>query len=190
MPNWTDTPPADNNVYAFRILRTPAEKPITATITSDNLVGTFTHFAHHRTVPCEGQDECEWCKAGHSRRWHGYIGAVLHQGLEHALIELTQSAAETLHNYRQAYGTLRGCAFTAYRPSKRINGRVVVQCKRGSTPDSTLPAELDLRSILCHIWNVATTKTTATTRVVPGADQLRVNKSKSDGRYRTGAPVG
>ncbi len=186
MPIWTNQPPDASGPYAFRILRTPPDRPITAIITTPDLIGCNTHFIKNRTTPCEGPEHCPACAAGHSWRWHGYVACVLTHGLEHVLFECTPASAETFRNYLKLYNTLRGCSFTAWRPSKRHNGRVVIQCKYTDPAKTPLPEPPDVKTILCHIWNIQNTHVSTPTRLRPPFLEASVTPGDEDGRYRPG----
>lgn len=185
MPIWTNQPPTDKDAHAHRIIRTPATKPLIAIITCTDLLGCATHFVSNRTVPCEGQGECSHCEAGHSWRWHGYVSAVNVNTHEHFIFEMTAQAADTFRNYAQAHATLRGCMFQATRPSGRPNGRVVIACKPTDEQRYRIPQPLNVRRILCHIWNVQYTETSEFYSVAELANRLSVNDSERDGRYRS-----
>jgi hypothetical protein len=153
MPDFTREPPPLPDGFIYRIIRTPAKGAIQAIVTSPEVVGCNTHFVNSRTVPCEGLGTCPMCDDGHSRRWHGYLAAILTNCLEHILFEFTAHASDTFKNYYLAHTTLRACAFKAYRPSQRPNGRVVIHTSPADEARFPLPEPPDLRKILCHIWN-------------------------------------
>ena len=184
MPIWTPEPPKDRGPYSFRIVRTPPAKPLTAVITSTDLLGCCTHFLKNRTVPCEGPDQCPACREGYSWRWHGYVACVLTQGLEHVLFECSATSSDTFRNYLQLYTNLRGCWFKAYRPSQRHNGRVVIECKYTDPAKHRLPEPPDVKRILCHIWNVKADAAEITGRVRPPFQQVGVQPHDGDGRNR------
>ena len=184
MPKWTSEPPTDREPYAYRILRTPADKPLTGIITCTDIVGLNTHYVHNRTVPCEGIGACPWCDDGHSYRWHAYVSALIQPGLEHALFESTAAASETLRNYLAMYDTVRGCYFRGHRPSKRANGRVVIECRPTDPAKTRLPDPPDVKRILCHIWSVQYTKAADDLRTRYPAKDLHVTPSNGDGRNR------
>lgn len=184
MPKWIDQPPADVGPYAFRILRTPADKPISGIITCTDLVGCNTHYLKNRTIPCEGVDKCEACAQDHSWRWHGYVSAVITPGLEHVLFECTATASDTFSNYLQIYQNLRGCWFRAWRPSRRHNGRVVIECKTTDPAKTRLPDPPNIKAILCHIWNVQNTNAHDVGLLRPPFRHVHVDASKDDGRNR------
>jgi len=154
MPKWENTPPKDTAGLALRIIRTPASKPITAIVTSTDIVGCRTHFAAHRTIPCEAPDRCELCDQGHSWRWHGYVAAILTASLEHVIFEFTAAASDTFYHYQRLHNDIRGCWFQAQRPSGRPNGRVIIKAKPQDQTRLRLPDPPDLQRILCHIWGV------------------------------------
>jgi len=154
MPQWSATPPTPRDHHAFRILRTPRDKPLLAICTCHNVVGAPTHYVNNRTMPCEGPPNCKACAEGNSWRWHGYLSALKAGSHEHFLFEFTAAASDTFKNYMAIYGTLRHCKFTASRSSLRPNGRVVIACQHVDEASVRLPDAPDIRRILCHIWGV------------------------------------
>ena len=154
MPRWDDQPPEQDHDYVHRIVRTPADGDIRAIVTSGAPIGCCTHYMNHRTTPCEGPPDCPACKEGFSWRWHGYLSAMLTQSLEHIIFEFTATASDTFRNYMGQHTSLRGCHFKAFRPSKRANGRVVIQAVPADLVRWTLPDPPDLKAILCHVWGV------------------------------------
>ena len=187
MPRWMDTPPKGSDHPSFRIVRTPADKPITAIVTSEEIVGCTTNFVQNRTIPCEGPDTCEHCAAGHSWRWHGYLSAMLTTTHEHILFEFTAPPSDTFRNYLLRYKTLRGCVFTARRPSGRPNGRVVVTCKYVAPTDLRIPARPNIRNILCRVWNLQTERVSDCPASRPPIKNTAVKPSNSDGRVHSPA---
>jgi len=155
MLNFSNVPPTDPRGTALPLVRTPAFKPLVATITSTDLVGCPTHFYHGRTVPHDDED-CAPCNAGMPWRWHAWLSAVVLSTNTHILFECTRQAAETLLLYRTAHNTLRGCTFRAQRPSKQPNGRVYIETKKADLDKLTLPEAPDLIKCLAIIWNIAT----------------------------------
>lgn len=184
MPQWTDAPPAEDDRYAHGIIRTPATTPIAGIITSPTLIGTMTHFVNHRTIPCQGAQQCEFCDTGHSRRWHGYVALLLYQTQQHEVFELTAKACDPLKNYALVHQTLRACGLRAWRPSKRTNGRVVVETKHVDEQRVVIPAPFDVREVLCHIWNVQNTDATVVTGRAPCLQGIGLFDSGNDGRQR------
>jgi len=188
MPRWTDAPPKGSDQPSFRIIRTPPQKTLTAIVTSTDILGCATHFVQNRTVPCEKDEDkgipCQHCSDGHSWRWHGYVSAILTNSHEHILFEFTAPPSDTFRNYLLHTGSLRGCLFTARRPSGRPNGRVVVSCKSVDLTTLRLPAPPNIRNILCAIWNIRTNNASTTPSSRPPIKNIDVTPSKNDGRYR------
>lgn len=154
MPDWTNSPPKDRSNLALRIVRTPPIAAITAIVTCPGLTGCSTHFVNNRTQPCDGQGKCEWCDAGHSWRWHGYVSCILTATIEHVLFEMTATASDTFTNYYALKQTLIGCHFQARRPNGRHNGRVVIACKPSDPQKVVLPPPVNVQKILSHIWGI------------------------------------
>jgi len=158
MPIFTNNPPKIPDGFVFRIIRTPADKPFTAVVTCTDPIGCNTHFANNRTIPCEGFDACPLCQDGFSKRWHGYVSCLVPTTLEHCLFEFTAHAADSFTNYYELHGNLRACAFRAFRPSKRHNGRVIIHTSPADEAKIRLPDPPDIQRLLCHIWNVKYTE--------------------------------
>jgi len=154
MPIFSTAPPELPDGFVFRIIRTPADKPFVAIATCTDPVGANTHFANNRTVPCEGSDLCPLCHEGFSRRWHGYLSAIVPTTLEHVLFEFTAHASDSFTNYYQLHGTMRFCHFKAFRPSRRHNGRVIIHTTPADERRHVLPDPPNIQRVLCHIWNV------------------------------------
>lgn len=154
MPHFSNEPPPEARRPGIRLVRTPAGRPIVAVITSDDVVGTPTHFYKHRTLPCEGVD-CEACRAGYPWRWHGYISCVDESTHEHVLFEFTAKASDYFKAYKKQHGTLRGCLFHAARAGQRYNAPVIIRCRPADLAGRSLPQQLNIPPLLCHIWNVA-----------------------------------
>lgn len=153
MPTWTKDVPDDPRGPAFPILRTPAHKPLTAVITSEDLVGTYTHFFQGRTQPCEGVN-CPAHEAGIPYRWHAYVSAWKRSTGLHFIFECTAQAAQTFTDYRDAFGTLRGCLFTATRMNAKPNARVLIQTKPLDLTTDVIPQPPNLIKCLGILWNL------------------------------------
>lgn len=156
MPAWTNQLPPQPTHTGFTLRRTPPDTPIRAIITCDDLIGTFTHYYHGRTTPCEPPD-CPACKDLSPARWHGYVSCLDHATREHFLFEFTSKAAEPLIEYRKAHGTLHGCFITASRPKRRRNARVEIACRPTDLTKITLPKPPDLIQAMSVIWQLPAT---------------------------------
>jgi len=187
MPNWTTTPPTTDEHHAFRILRTPTDQSFEAIVTAVEIAGTYTHYVSNRTIPCEGPPDCEHCQEGHSFRWHGYLSCIVPKTYEHCIFEFTKIPGKTFANYRQIHQEMRGCHFRSSRPSKRINGRVIISCKQYDANRYSLPKPPNIRQILCHIWNVQYKNTIQQYDPEHLAQQVIAAPNKRDGRYRSGS---
>ncbi len=154
MATFSNRPPSDPRGNALDIVRTPTSGRIKACITSEDLIGTYTHFWKGRTLPHD-HDACQACKNGLPFRWHAWVSAYTAQEHNHVLFECTAQASQAFVAYREAHGTLRGGVFDAWRPSRRPNGRVVIQIKPTDLTGITLPTAPDLVKCLAIIWNIA-----------------------------------
>jgi hypothetical protein len=123
-----------------------------------------THFYHGRTSPCERQqnDEggtiddsmCGPCREKIGYRTHAYVAAFDVKRNEHFLFECTTHAAKAFAEYREATGTLRGCAFQASRPKCTPNGKVAIITNTVNLAKCKLPKEPNLILALSVIWRL------------------------------------
>jgi len=145
--------PDEAQNQSLPIHRTPATKTLTAIITSEDLLATFTHYYRGRTTPCEKPD-CEPCRNGMPYRYHAYVSAWSPRSQLHFIFECTAQAAENLVAHRDKYKTLRGCQIEAYRWGKKQNGRVVLHTTPSGVAPSDLPLPPDLVKCLSVLWNI------------------------------------
>jgi hypothetical protein len=153
VPNFSTEIPKEEKAYGFDLRRTPADKAIEAICIQEDLIGCFTHFYHGRTSPCEGS-ECPACADSQPARWHGYLGAFDPRNHEQFIFEFTLKPAEALRQYRDTYGTLRGCIFNAHRPKRTKNARIILRCKPIDLTKITIPEPIDMVRALCTIWQL------------------------------------
>lgn len=153
MPNYTNLPPKDASGTSLPILRTPANGLLKACVTSDDLIGTNTHFWGGHTVPCTPPD-CEACKNGVPYRWHAYLTAIHAKKCLHFLYEMTAPAAEIFIAYRAKHKVLRRCIFEAYRWRSSANGRVMLHCQPHPGDDIVLPPAPNLEAVLAILWQL------------------------------------
>jgi len=154
MPLWNPKPPEGGRSVPFRLIRVPAKGSIRGVITSVEPLACSTHYVAHRTIPCEGPDDCKACQQGHTARWHCYVALILSGSMEQVILELTAAGSDPLRNYCLIHGGIRGCLLTATRPSGRANGRVVATCQPAKVDGVTIPPPPDLQRLLCHIWGI------------------------------------
>ncbi|KKK77617.1 hypothetical protein LCGC14_2851770 [marine sediment metagenome] len=153
MPIWTNEVPDDPRGPSLPIRRTPPRKPLKAIVTSEDLIGTDTHYWKGRTMAHEKID-CEACLHGHARRWHAYLSAWEPETALHFLFECTQQAAKHFSFYHKAQGNLRGCYFVASRWRQAPNGRVLIRTQPHNLQGITLPPPPDLVALLSILWNI------------------------------------
>lgn len=152
-PQWYNNLPPEAKTQSLPIRRTPSTKVLTCVVTSDELLGTMTHYYRGRTMPCERPD-CDPCRDGQPWRYHAYVGAWSRSSTLHFIFEITAQAAQKLVEFKEKYSTLRGCQIDAYRWGKRSNGRVVLKCSPSGIPPTDLPLQPDLVKCLSVLWNL------------------------------------
>jgi len=180
MPKWDNQPPKDCQRAAFRLIRTPTAKPLQGYVISHELTGCPTHYIGNRTVPCESPN-CQACENGVGWRWHGYLLVYLDTVSEIIIFEMTAISSRAFKEYYERYATLRGCAFKAERQNGRPNGRVLIQTKPGDMTRVNLPEDMDIRKLLCHIWNIAPNQLDDDPpNPRPPAKTIRIDRSKPE----------
>lgn len=173
MPNWSTDIPKDSRGPSLPIKRTPTSRPLVAIVTSEDLIGCYTHFWGGHTVPCELPD-CEPHRQGIPFRWHGYLSAIEHNTHLHFIFEMTAQAAEAFKDYKKANGTLRGCVFEAKRHRSVVNGRVCIRTKPADLRELHLPQGADLRKCMSIIWSLPDS-TVVTSGTIKTVDRLQIN---------------
>ena len=153
MPTWTNAPPSDPRGHGLPLIRTPAAGCLRAIVTSDNLIGTDTHFWGGHTMPCERPD-CDACNNGIGYRWHGYLTAFNPSDGLHFIFEMTAQAALPFNEFQTKHGSIRTAQFEAYRWNRRKNGRVIIKIEHSATPASVLPPAPNLHNIMAVIWRL------------------------------------
>lgn len=174
MVEWTNQLPSSDDRQSLPIRRTPGTKTLKAIVTSEDMIGTFTHYYRGRTSPCERPD-CEACNSGMPYRYHAYVGCWDPMSNLHFILEVTAQAAEHLVKHRTQHTTLRGCEISAYRWGKRSNGRVILRCTKSVVPVTSLPAPPDLKKCLSVLWNLPLEKLEVGERV-KGSPKLSVSE--------------
>jgi len=163
MPRWSNTIPDEPNANALPLLRCPPHGTLVATITSPEMIGTYTHYWHGRTIPCDAP-HCDACQSGMPYRWHAYLGAWLQSKALHFLFECTAAAADPFALYFKAHGTLRGCMFEAQRWRATPNSRVLIRTKTADLTQIVLPHAPDVIAALSIIWNLPLNRAAETRR--------------------------
>jgi len=181
MPVFTSTIPEKTKHLGFDLVRCPADRPIVAYVTSDEMIVTETHYWGGRTVPHEPED-CPACAQMCPKRVHCYVSAMDIKTRAHFLFECTAHAGVSFEDYRKAHGTLRGCLFQAHRPKRTKNGKVEIATKPGDLTKVTLPAEPNVIKALCTIWRIPCSEADSSLPVAPDRD-IRHDK-KRNGRCR------
>lgn len=164
MPTFFNRLPKEDEKYAYTLVRTPTDGTIAAVITSDDLLGCYTHWYGGHTVPCERptpdqeaagiENICRACADQSPARFHAYLSAFALKTGTHFLFECTLKAAAAFESYRDSYGTLRGCYFTATRPKRRKNSGISVIVKPADLSKIKIPPGLDIPKALAVIWQL------------------------------------
>jgi len=153
MPVFSNDLPAKTENRGYDLRRTPPDAPLKGLITSDDLIGCYTHWWGGRTVPCEDEN-CEACNANTPARWHCYLSVLESKSFDHFIFECTGKAALPLIDWRQNNGTLKGALMTAFRPKRRRNARVEIILKPYDISQLKFPQAPDLIRAMSVIWQL------------------------------------
>ncbi len=156
MPKFSNALPDKTENRGYDLRRTPPDAPLKGLITSDDLIGCFTHWWGGRTVPCEDEN-CEACRANTPTRWHCYLSVLQSGSHDHFIFECTGKAALPLIDWRDENGTLRGALMTAFRPKRRRNARVEIILKPYDISQLKFPKAPDLIRAMSVIWQLPET---------------------------------
>lgn len=153
MSSWSTDRPQPREFAAIPLVRVPPSGTIAGCITSREILSRDTHFANHRTQPCEEKD-CPHCLAGYPARPHAYLSFISRANDRQYVLELTGLAANTVHDAMKRYGRLRGLLFNAYRKQKRPNGRVEIELAPDPAGEERLPPPVEIRRFMAMLWNL------------------------------------
>lgn len=176
--SFSNAPPTDDRSFGLTLIRTPADRPLVAVITSDDLVGCNTHYWGGRTVPCQ-RPVCKPCADGIPFRWHGYVGVFSPTTGKHALLELTAQACDPIAQYVLAHGTTRGAKIECSRHGRKQNGRVWTAISEAKSIPANLPDAPNIPAILAVIWNMPRAAMEPATRL-EGDPEIIVNGETVD----------
>jgi hypothetical protein len=153
MPLWSNTPPDAATKPGLPLVRVPRGARTIYLVTSEDLLGCYTHFWGGRTLPCD-EPNCKACLEDVPARWHAYV-AVLQAGtMKHCILETTAGPSLALVDYRNTYKTLRGCRIDASRQGANANARIHFHCTPLDLAKLHLPPPPDLHRVLATIWRL------------------------------------
>jgi hypothetical protein len=172
MAIWTTAVPAAHLYAGIPLMRTPPTLSINGHILSNELAGTYTHFAAGRTQPCEAPT-CDHCEAKVPYRYHAYLAILLDRTQKAIILELTAPPAKLVQQFQEANGHIRGAHIIASRPRKTANGRISIYMSMGTIPPIDLPPAIDCTHFMSQLWNIAQTRLNAN-RNADGKPTLQV----------------
>jgi len=136
------------------LIRTPANKPLRAIITSDKIIASPTHYESRRTIPCGGPGNCRLCERGLPWRLHGYLSILNYDNLAHQILEVPAKTYDAIAQWYKQFGTIRGLYIELSRPNQKPNGSIHAIIKKPTSQPPSLPDPLPVQWLLCKIWNV------------------------------------
>lgn len=88
----TPLPPQPPEDYRLRIIRVPGTSPYRIRVAATRAATTQTHFVGGRTMPCTGDEKCESCAVGVSRKFEAYLAAQPETGGARVVLALPEGA--------------------------------------------------------------------------------------------------
>jgi len=133
-------------------MRVPTSGGIQGIVTSEHVLGRYTHWDAYRTVPCTDND-CTLCREGNPKRWQGYISVMNQLNQRQVVLQVTPLAAQALAEAKLQYGKLRGLLALFSRIAKRPNARIHVETRQLPQPILDLPPGVDIPRYMAVIWS-------------------------------------
>jgi len=161
MDAWTPRPNRGEHTTQIEMVRSKPGPARGGIVTTDDIVGAYTHFWKGRTTICTFP-ECDACDHHRTPRWYGYLAIIAEATKVPAIIELTPTCIPPVEEYLAEYGTLRGATVTLQRANKKINSRVLCTLRPSGYDKGVLPQPVNVRAHLAKIWEL-----TAVQDVIP-----------------------
>jgi hypothetical protein len=129
----------------------PRQK-ISGLILNESCIVIDTHWIETHTVPCVGEERCEFCRAKIPIRIKGYIGVIMPLVYKEAIFEITTDALRKNKAFASGKVNYRGSLITLERMGSYRNSPVRMEIV-DRLPGPTLPPEFDLAAALIQIFN-------------------------------------
>lgn len=151
---WSDAPETDRRPF-YPIWSPTPDRDVSAVITSQDVIGVWTHWYEGRTHPCRGsRRRCEGCGLGYRRQWKGYLAGHDFNRGRSGLIEVTQEAFLRTPGLTLRKGKLRGCVIRLRRAGASRQARVVAALTEWTGDRAALPPAFDVVAALERIWGI------------------------------------
>lgn len=151
MPSWSNVAPEPRDFANIRLMRVPAKGNLLGIITSEEVIGCYTHWDKSRTQPCPDKT-CTKCHEGIPRRWQAWISLVSQVTDRQIVVQVSPLAHQALDEARAKYGYLRGLLCQLSRQAPRENARIIVDTRQLPKPPDGLPPPVDIQRYMENIW--------------------------------------
>lgn len=138
----------------WRLIRTPAARPLIGVCLSSDLIGAYVHYFRKRSSPCLLPQPCAAHDEGDVPRGKYYVAALVGRDREKCIVEMTVAVEGAFVCAYDQYRTLRGLLFEITRRPQRSNGQLFARLKPRESKLIDLPECPDVEKILCRIWEV------------------------------------
>ncbi|MDH5642972.1 MAG: hypothetical protein OEY63_02135 [Gemmatimonadota bacterium] len=113
-------PPNDNSKSLIPVLRTKPGPGLKVVILSTCWVWVPTHYSGKRTVVCNDDASCEWCKK-QVQTWKGFMVVREYNGQRHALLSVTPNVVEVFRQNLEKNETMNGWIVHFTRLGNEVN---------------------------------------------------------------------
>jgi hypothetical protein len=151
---WQDEPQFHQLPSEYDLVRTRGNKPTFIVCTSNKWCGIGTHWRGRKGEPCRGA-QCYCLDEPIELRWKGYLSGIEPTTRKQIIHEFTGGAFSTVRAAYEEFGTLRGVKFNFWRLGGSDTGYLLGRCDGMSRKASDLPAEPDIRKLMCRIWKIS-----------------------------------
>jgi len=149
---WDDPPESGYDGPQYKLVRVRAGRGVEGTILSPNCTGLWTHYDGRRSVPCLGEDACEFCKQCRSSRWVGYL--LIQDANRYVfMVEITEGFWDRFMSAANTPENVRGFHVRIFRATGTNRSKLLVEIK-GYDDGPHLSESRDLKPNLIRIWGL------------------------------------
>src|SRR6476660_386045 len=133
-------------------VRVEAGRTLTLVCLSPRVEGAITHWDGRRTVACTGDATCPVDHARTRRRWQGWLGVQLPNGIEMLFLPVTEGAARDRPELTDPLCDLRGRELRVWRSHNNANAELCIGFGITLYRLDMLMAAPDLQEFCRRLW--------------------------------------
>jgi len=157
---------------ALKIIRCPDRGQLEGMILNDSVTCHAMHYVAKRTVPHTENGPCQYCSPQNDFKLEVFVPIWNMMADTQRILTLTDFAAQSLLQYAQDRGNLRGHIIKCWRPTQHKFGRIECQVYPIGELVSVCPPPVDVEKHLMMVWNVNMAELANSSRQLPAGDNL------------------